>query len=280
MPEPTVSTEWASSLTALSLQPTVVHRDRGWDTDDGTESGVADKPTLQHQNAWQANVHKWLQYISADLDDVIRIPTGTVMSVATNITGSYPVPPSGTVTDGWMLCDGAAIPVGQLMTGNTPDLSGDVFLMGSTVAGVTGGQNLKTMSEAETPLHDHGDGSYATSRSGNFSASNHTHNVSTEVLIYFGNNQFTPDIYLNHNLGASTWTSNFRAYTTTIVGSNTSGRTSFLKAHGNVDGPSATASIGGSNQVTGSSGVTGSSTQFDLRPIFISTQYLIKVTQQ
>jgi hypothetical protein len=67
-------------------------------------------------------------------------PVGSIVAIASNITNSFPIPSSGTVSQGWQYCDGAAI-TGQTLVGNTPNLTGNRFLMGSTSSGATGGSN-------------------------------------------------------------------------------------------------------------------------------------------
>jgi hypothetical protein len=76
------------------------------------------------------------------------VPVGAIIPVVNSspITGGgYPLPLSGTVDDkGWQLCDGAAIPVGNTLTGATPNLSDGRYLRGANISGSTGGSNTFT----------------------------------------------------------------------------------------------------------------------------------------
>jgi len=72
------------------------------------------------------------------------VPVGAILPVMSNITGSFTVPATGVEDGGFMLCDGAAIPGGQSMSGSTPNLSDGRFLMGSSVAGTAAGANNQT----------------------------------------------------------------------------------------------------------------------------------------
>lgn len=67
------------------------------------------------------------------------LPIGSVLPIMAHITGSYTPPASGVVQDGFMICDGAAIPGSQAMSGNTPVINDDRFLMGASAAGTAGG---------------------------------------------------------------------------------------------------------------------------------------------
>lgn len=67
------------------------------------------------------------------------LPIGSVVPVMSNISGSFAPPSTGQVKDGFMLADGAAIPAEQALSGNTPDITGDRFIMGAATAGTTGG---------------------------------------------------------------------------------------------------------------------------------------------
>lgn len=87
------------------------------------------------------------------------VPVGGVIAVMDNMTGAWTVPASGTVSDGWQYCDGAAVAGSQTITGTMPDLTDDRFLMGDTVSGVTGGSNTHTsagtLSGTQSIQHTH-----------------------------------------------------------------------------------------------------------------------------
>ena len=71
-------------------------------------------------------------------------PLGSIIPVASNLSGSFSIPTSGTVSSGWQLCNGVAIPGGNTLSGNTPNLADNRFLMGSSSAGTASGTNLIT----------------------------------------------------------------------------------------------------------------------------------------
>ena len=273
---PIVSTEWANGATALQEQPTASHVDRGWDTDTGDTSGAPQKIELQYLNGWRKNVHTWLQYIVDRTQKIALIPAGTIVPVATNITGSYPIPATGIVTDGWMYCDGAVIPGGQVLSGNVPDLTGDTFVQGSLVAGGTGGLNTKTFSEAEMYSHSHAANTFATSLSGTFGSNTHNHGIGRDFKVPFNSdgNIKRWQIFTN----GTSWTSTVKMGTSSTTGSSSVVKTSYLDCFGETEGPSANGSyLSGSSNVSGTSDSSGSGSSFDSRPRFISCQYLIKV---
>lgn len=67
--KPTVSTEWAIGASALKFNPTTQQRTWGWTTSNNLTTGVPEKPTLQHQNGWQNNVHQWITYLEQITDE-------------------------------------------------------------------------------------------------------------------------------------------------------------------------------------------------------------------
>jgi hypothetical protein len=83
------------------------------------------------------------------------IPIGAVIPIMAHLSGSFLPGASGTVVNGLMLCDGAAIPSGNTLTGVTPNLSNDAYLRGSASAGTTGGANAKTLNSPQLPSHTH-----------------------------------------------------------------------------------------------------------------------------
>lgn len=77
------------------------------------------------------------------------VPVGSIIAVAANLTGVI-IPSSGVISsDGFMLCDGSAIPAESPLTGqNTPTLSDGRFLRGSITAGATGGSDTYDLRHA------------------------------------------------------------------------------------------------------------------------------------
>ena len=279
---PTVSTEWASSGTALVLQPTAVQRDKGWDTDDGTLAGVPQKPTMQQDNGWQANVHEWIQFVATNVGVIQLMPAGSIIAVMPNLAGADVAPASGAVIEGWMLCDGTAIPGGQTLSGTLPKLDDDRFIQGSLTSGLTGGVNSRSLTQVQMPNHTHGDGGYTTSITGGpFASSSHYHNTSTNVHVPvsprivdagFGD---IGALYYKYYIGSS-WTANWYIDTVFNDQAFSSSSNSSLTVGGQTQN-APVVSLGGSNTVVGTSGPIGSGAAYDTRPSFMSTQFLIKV---
>jgi hypothetical protein len=104
-------------------------------------------------------------------------PLGAVIPIASNLTGAIAIPSTGTVSaDGWQLCDGAAIPGGNTLSGNTPNLSDSRFIMGSTAAGNTGGSATHSHAHTHTLAHTHG----TDSKLGTITLA-HTHTVASHT---------------------------------------------------------------------------------------------------
>ena len=83
------------------------------------------------------------------------IPLGMVFPIMPHIFGSWQPAVSGVVNDGFIRCDGAAIPAGMKVTGSTPDLTANNYLRGSSVSGATGGTNTIALNTPQLPTHDH-----------------------------------------------------------------------------------------------------------------------------
>lgn len=110
------------------------------------------------------------------------VPLGAIIAMTTGLTGAMSVPASGAVSNGWMRADGSAIPGGNTVSGNTPNLSNSVYLRGSTTYGGTGGNNTTTLTTTELPSHTHTNtfalgGTGVTSGTGTFAAASHNHNM-------------------------------------------------------------------------------------------------------
>ena len=121
---------------------------------------------LRDDNNWSR-----IQSIDSEYENGL-IPIGTVFAITTHLTGSWTLPASGAVKRGLMLCDGSAIPAGQTLSGTTPDLSDDRFLMGATTSGTSG--VATDLTHSHTFAHTHGTNSQLGST--DFS---HTHGGST-----------------------------------------------------------------------------------------------------
>ena len=203
-----------------------------------------------------------------------QIPVGSIMPIASNLTGSYSIPSSGTVDSlGWMYCDGSAIPSGNTLSGNTPNLTDDRFLMGSSSPGTTGGANSITLTTAQLPSHTHGAGSYATNTGTSVASSSHTHGVgSLNPKLYITGTAIIAKIQSS----VSTWTASTQANASSSVG-NTNTYTNAVEMQGNTAAPAGTTSLNNIS-IDGTSSSTGSGSSIDNRPSYFACQYIIKVS--
>lgn len=83
------------------------------------------------------------------------VPIGGIVAIASNLTGSFPIPTTGTSSRGWQLCDGVAVEAGSVLSGNVPLLNDSRFLMGSSVAGFLGGSNVASIAGSQNLTHGH-----------------------------------------------------------------------------------------------------------------------------
>jgi len=68
---------------------------------------------------------------------MMGVPLGTILPIASNLTGAWTPPATGVLKDGFQLMDGSAIHADAVMSGTLPDMTDDRFIMGSTTAGTT-----------------------------------------------------------------------------------------------------------------------------------------------
>ena len=217
--------------------------------------------------------------LEALLDEVKfgLMPVGTVFPVMTNIAGALSAPASGIVADGLMLCDGAAIPALLTLSGSTPNLSGDVFLQGSSSAGAAGGSNMTTdhthTDNLAAPAHTHSfSGSYPNhTHTNDFSINNDTHSHGPGAgtgftVVNDGGTQFLQNsgqVSLNTTTATNNDTHNHG-----IAGGITSS-----------GGGSISGTVGAASDTTliGAVGTGASAASTDNRPSYVSVQYLIRV---
>jgi len=233
------------------------------------------------------------------------VPKGAIVAVMSNLAGSINLPASGTVSsDGWMRCDGAAIPALNALSGNTPNLTASTFIAGVTgtvadaapnnnlLAGAAGGGNAKTsvtnsatwnsavqattFTNPTTAAHYHGMGTGATfaiAASGSHQHMQRDANVASGGAV--GGNR--GDIYAK---GTELDTNVFNlAATHTHISSNFSGNLGLVT--GGANGNTTSSTTGGAasfnkdvmntNQVAHSHNIT------DSRPKFIAAVYLMRV---
>ena len=88
------------------------------------------------------------------------LPLGAVIAIAADLTGAMSIPASGTIdSNGFQVCDGAAISGSATVSGTIYDLSDERFLIGSTAGGSTGGSvtvtPAGTLSGSQSLSHTH-----------------------------------------------------------------------------------------------------------------------------
>lgn len=114
-------------------------------------------------------------------------PLGMIIPIASNLTGTYTIPASGSVdNDGWMYCNGAAIPAGKNVSGTTPNLTDGRFLRGSTSSGSTGGSATFTLATTNIPSHTH------TTSAHTHSTAAHVHSTAAHVHSTAAHTHTTP----------------------------------------------------------------------------------------
>ncbi len=205
-----------------------------------------------------------------------NIPLGAVIAISSNLTGSHAIPSSGAVdSQGWMYCDGSAIPAGNTVSGNVPNLTDSRFLMGSTSSGTLAGSNTvqATLSGAQFIGHTH----------------NIAHNHQVAYYKYAGG---TPELHFSDTAVASTTSFTTSSTFPQIVrrastdGSDSrahiTGPTSSKSAYstGALNAPSGSASSASSGSMSTSSTVlfsNGVSSSENNRPLYITVQYIIRV---
>lgn len=101
------------------------------------------------------------------------VPLGAIIPMTSGFTGAMAVPASGVVSNGWIRCDGAAIPGGNTVSGTTPNLTTSIYLRGASTYGGTGGNNTTTLIEANLPAHTHAN----TLTNATVGSSSHTHSI-------------------------------------------------------------------------------------------------------
>lgn len=223
------------------------------------------------------------------------VKPGMMIAVASNLSGSHAIPATGTVdSSGYILCDGAAIPGSQTVSGTTPDLSDNRFLMGAATAGTAAGANTINLQHSHTvnshthtgPSHTH------TGPSHTHSGPSHTHNQGTlyakiggststgigNSSLYYtsSGNNFTSTHYINNG------SANFTHSTISATGYNGAD----VVGDTGSSGTGNTGSSGTGNTGSSGTGATGSSapgtdnqlsTSQSILPQYVTCQYLMRV---
>lgn len=140
-------------------------------------------------------------------------PIGSVVPIAAHLIGSMSIPAIGLVNnEGWMQCSGAAIPAGNAITGNTPNINSDRFLRGSTAAGATGGANTHshsmnnmlstlTLVHSHTMAHTHTIPTHAHSMASHTHASvSHSHLIASNHIHNFNHTHTLSNVYAKYGV--------------------------------------------------------------------------------
>ena len=215
-------------------------------------------------------------------------PLGVIVAIASNLSGTYPIPGSGVVdSKGWMYCDGSAIPSGKSVSGNVPNLTDGRFLRGATSSGGTGGAESFVLSDSNLPSHthtiDHNHGSVNTSSYSHSHTANHNHTgtVSSSgnhshysyTYEHGGTDENSRNDLLNMSsydrvTAHSTQTSSSGAHSHTVSIDTKNFSTSSNSHSHSVDLPN----------FSGMSGSVGSSSAKTHIPKYVNVQYMIKVS--
>lgn len=207
------------------------------------------------------------------------IPYGTILPIASNLAGSKQAPTSGVVdAEGWMYCDGSAIPASQVLSGNVPNLTDGRFLRGSTSAGSTGGSDSFTLSTTNMPAHTHTGPSHTHTGPSHTHSISHNHGAATTSSHAGHTHPRKNGLYANSDFyDASTAYGNNGAWA-----ASTSGRSGGSHSHTfDVPSFSGTSGSGGTGNTgasgTGNTGSAGSGGSKEHIPKYVNVQFIIKV---
>lgn len=210
---------------------------------------------------------------------------GEIKAIYSCLSGTYTIPSSGVVDEnGFMYCDGSAIPDNKTLSGSIPNLTDGRFLRGSKTAGSNGGSDKFTLETVNLPEHahslNHNHKSITSSSDGNHShTANHNHSASTNSA---GNHA--------HNVGNNYGNSAGKIgskYSFKYSGNSSNKVSSSSGSHSHtvtVDTKNLSTSTAGSHShtitipsFTGNSGNVGSNKSKTHIPKYIDVQYIIKV---
>ena len=221
---------------------------------------------------------------SVDLDklsDNVKfglMPVGTVFAVMSNITGAFAPPATGVIADGFMRCDGAAIPGNAALSGNTPDLTGSRFLMGTSgagaglnpVVGATGGNANNEI----TPTGTNSGGSASFNKNVmNTDQQNHTHAAGSLYARIMGS--VTDDEIRMDRISTGLWQSNVWASVTNVTDGHNQNEAFGVEVSGATGSDQATWNSAIVNTSFTDSTFTGDTV--NILPQYVAAVYLIRV---
>ena len=172
--------------------------------------------------------------------------------------------PGSGVDNGLQLCDGSIISVGTMSGQNTPNMTNDCFLRGSSVSGAPGGANAKSIPLASLPPHTHSISTNTGGAHGHNGSPNHLTTPSHQHVHYVTHTgPITPGRRDYNGDG------NGNILTQAL---NDYANAPHNHPAGNI--PANTALHGHPISVSSS---TGSGSSFDVQPYYCTTRYLIRV---
>lgn len=206
------------------------------------------------------------------------MPVGTVFAVMSNITGAYAPPATGVIADGFMRCDGAAIPGAATLSGNTPDLTSSRFLMGTSgagagdnpLSGATGGN----VGNEITPTGTNSGGAASFNKNVmNTDQQTHEHFASSMYAKIMGST--TNDEIRMDRINTGIWQSNVWADVTNVTSGHSQNESFGVDVVG--DTTSETISWSSSTVNTSFTDPTFTGNTVNILPEYVATVYLIRV---
>lgn len=223
--------------------------------------------------------------------DVIgRMPLGSVIATFPNLSGAYTTSATTAAdTNGFVLCAGQTISDGSSpMNGVViPNLSAGRFLFGNDTSGSIGGVSAITLDNTTLPPHTH-----TFSSTSNFAKDDHSHNISHDHQSGYFISGASGAFYASSSSSASTagWTTGVTQFMNDVTYNNgvsqgvqfvqTTGQSYTSGALNPPSGTLGTALSGAPNSTaaaSGTTGSTGSGTQFSIIPPYFTTVFLMRI---
>lgn len=224
------------------------------------------------------------------------LPLMSQLSGATNVTATTAADANGfVVCAGQTIADATSPLNGQVI----PNINNDVFLMGNSTAGTTGGANIIILSEAQLPSHthtiDHGHSNSFALGNNTVAANTHTHLMRhTHQWGYYKNSTKEYFVRTSSNAGSTFMTDltgdPVAFEFNTIGGSGTGAAGNLLGSNANLyttgsnlsntgnNSSSTTVTLsGGVTSHSGSSGSAGSGSSINNRPNYITAKFIMRI---